>query len=186
METLVEPVKTTKRTQIPANRLLLRREYIRGLGSIAVLCAKHGISTNTASEWATNEKWSALRAKWLERQEQEDLVTQPAPEQPPLLNGDFQKTRIPRVREQIQQLDSLFETESDPQKLDRLASALARLYEIERLASGRPLPGSMRPSPAPTRRQSQAYTAPMIEDDVAPQPAPAAAKPQTYTGPETG
>ena len=102
---------------------------------------------------------------------------------------DYQPRVVTRVRKQITHLNNLFDSETDPQKLDRLASALARLYEIERLASGRPLPGSMRPSPAPTRRQSQSYAAPMIEDDVATTPAPEApapAKPQTYTGPETG
>ena len=36
-------------------------------------------------------------------------------------------------------------SERDPQKLDRLASAQARLSEQERVLSGRPLPGSLKP-----------------------------------------
>ena len=42
-------------------------------------------------------------------------------------------------------LDTLFENEDNPQKLDRLASAQHRLSEQERILSGRPLPGSQRP-----------------------------------------
>jgi hypothetical protein len=42
-------------------------------------------------------------------------------------------------------LDKMIADEEDPQKLDRLASAQARLSEQERILDGRPLPGSRRP-----------------------------------------
>lgn len=55
--------------------------------------------------------------------------------------------KLNRVREQLRRLDDLLDTETDPQKLDRLASAIARLSEIERQFSNRPMPGSLRPVP---------------------------------------
>jgi hypothetical protein len=51
------------------------------------------------------------------------------------------------VRKHLDRLDELMMTETDPQKLDRLASAQARLAEQERILDGRPLPGSLRPKP---------------------------------------
>jgi hypothetical protein len=55
--------------------------------------------------------------------------------------------RLLRVREQLDRLDKLILAEKDPQRIDRLASAQARLAEQERILDGRPLPGSHRPRP---------------------------------------
>jgi hypothetical protein len=60
---------------------------------------------------------------------------------------DFVAQRLVRVRKQLDRLDRLIMTVEDPQKLDRLASAQARLAEQERILDGRPLPGSLRPKP---------------------------------------
>jgi hypothetical protein len=45
-----------------------------------------------------------------------------------------------RARKQIVKLYDSAEEESDPQTLDRLASAIYRMSEVERVLSGRPLP----------------------------------------------
>ncbi len=58
--------------------------------------------------------------------------------------------------------------ETDPQKLDRLASAQTRLAEQERIMSGRPLPGSRRPG---KEARQQGYV-PLRPADVAPEPVP--------------
>ena len=60
--------------------------------------------------------------------------------------NDFNATRLLRVREQLTKLDAMIEAEKDAQKLDRLASASAKLSEQERILDGRPLPGSRRPT----------------------------------------
>jgi hypothetical protein len=46
----------------------------------------------------------------------------------------------------LTKLDAMIEAEKDAQKLDRLASASAKLSEQERILDGRPLPGSRRPT----------------------------------------
>jgi hypothetical protein len=64
----------------------------------------------------------------------------------PLQAADsYVSARLSRVRLQLDRVDEMMMTEKDPQKLDRLASAQARLAEQERIMSGRPLPGSRRP-----------------------------------------
>jgi len=69
------------------------------------------------------------------------------------LQNDFPKSRLARVRSQLIRLDLMMEKETDPQRLDRIASAQVRLAEHERQLAGRPMPGSLRPS-RPGRRQS--------------------------------
>ena len=59
--------------------------------------------------------------------------------------NDFNRLRLGRVRDQLEKLDRMIADEEDPQRLDRLASAQARLSEQERILDGRPLPGSRRP-----------------------------------------
>ena len=58
---------------------------------------------------------------------------------------DYVAKRLARVRVQLDRIDGMMMTEMDPQKLDRLASAQARLSEQERILDGRPMPGSFKP-----------------------------------------
>jgi hypothetical protein len=75
-----------------------------------------------------------------------------SPQMYPLQAADsYVSERLSCVRLQLDRVDGMMMTEKDPQKLDRLASAQARLAEQERILNGRPLPGSMRPRPE--RRQ---------------------------------
>lgn len=62
--------------------------------------------------------------------------------------------RVKRVRKQLEKLETWMIEEVDAQKLDRVASAYARLSEVERQLSGRPMPGSLKPSSA-TRKRSE-------------------------------
>jgi len=59
---------------------------------------------------------------------------------------DYAGRRLARVRMQLDRVDDMMMKESDPQRMDRLASAQARLSEQERVLAGRPLPGSHRPA----------------------------------------
>lgn len=74
------------------------------------------------------------------------------PDDPATNNLDpFTLKRLATVRAQMAKLDALIESETDPQKLDRLASAAAKFGELERQYAGRPLPGSYRPATAAKR-----------------------------------
>lgn len=70
----------------------------------------------------------------------------------------FLQARLARVRMQLNRLDTLIEIETDPAKIDKLASATARLAEQERQLAGRPLPGSLRPSAPPKRTMFDGLT----------------------------
>ena len=68
--------------------------------------------------------------------------SQTNPLEPPL--DPYVATKLSRVRCQLARLHDMLDDETDPQKLDRLASAIARLSELERQLANRPLPGSIR------------------------------------------
>lgn len=72
----------------------------------------------------------------------------------------YRTERLARVRKQLSRLDSMMERESDPQKLDRLASAQYRLSEQERILAGRPNPGSLRPKPQSSQHTDNTTFAP--------------------------
>lgn len=57
------------------------------------------------------------------------------------------------MRARMKKLSALMNEEADPSKLDRLASAYAKLADSERILDGRPLPGSHRPASGSARRQ---------------------------------
>ena len=63
--------------------------------------------------------------------------------------------RIGRVRMQLDRFDAMLLVELDPQKIDRLASATAKLAEQERILRGCPLPGSHRPKATGTAKRGQ-------------------------------
>ena len=90
-----------------------------------------------------------IEAKRLQKiQEEEalhDALTKPAP------NDEYLAQRLACVRAQLSRIDRMLLEETNPQSLDRLAAACARLSEVERQLAGRPAPGAYRPS-APRRR----------------------------------
>lgn len=68
----------------------------------------------------------------------------------------YVKSRLIRVREQLEKIDSMMAEETDPQRLDRLASAQARLSVQEFALANRPMPGSRRPGrETPTKRAGE-------------------------------
>lgn len=75
----------------------------------------------------------------------------------------YREVRLSRVRIQLDKLDEMLMSENDPAKLDRLASAQARLSEQERILAGRALPGSLKPV-APRK---SSHTAPVEPDEPA-------------------
>jgi hypothetical protein len=93
----------------------------------------------------------ARRQRKIER-EATPMVPQSSP-QPGDNNDDFITKRLARVRMQLERLDAMMEKETDAQKLDRLASAQARLAEQERVMAERPLPGTRRPTNTKQRVQ---------------------------------
>lgn len=62
--------------------------------------------------------------------------------------------RLARVRAQLERIDEMMEQELDPQRLDRLASAQARLSVQEFALANRPMPGSRRPGRESTKAPS--------------------------------
>lgn len=75
----------------------------------------------------------------------------PPPPAAPEPSCDFGSLLLANTRAHCHNLNQVLATElcrrrPDATKLDRLASALERLAELERRLAGRPMPGSLRPS----------------------------------------
>ena len=85
------------------------------------------------------ERWAKAKAR--EAEEQEAARVSRIVATPDGFTGQI----ITRTREHIVRLSDMIAAERDAMKLDRLASALSRLSELERVLSGRPLPGSFKP-----------------------------------------
>lgn len=113
-----------------------------------------------------------------ERKEAARLAVETATLDPSI---DYTKRRLARVRLQLDRLDQMMMEERDPQKLDRVASAIARLNEQERQLSNRSMPPVVRASGKTSKRQAD----PVSEPEPAPQ-VTSEAKPKGYDGPETG
>jgi hypothetical protein len=92
------------------------------------------------------------------------------------LGEDYALLRLARVREQLNRIDRMIATETDPQKLDRLAAATMRLSDQEFALAGRPKPGNRKPAPELRREQVRPSPVPMVpRSPASPLPAPPSA-----------
>ena len=86
---------------------------------------------------------------------------------------DFTVRKLVRIRDQINRVEGLLDEATEPQAVDRFANALTRLYDLERILAGRPLPGSRRPAPDGKQRGQPSAARPWVPV-VAPEPGPSA------------
>ena len=73
--------------------------------------------------------------------------------------------RVARTREHIERLDRMLARCNEPKDLKAIADALAKMEEVERVLSNRPLPGSRRPKAEKADKPAN----PTISDDFAPE-----------------
>ena len=110
-----------------------------------------------------NAREMALKSQQTRKEQLQELRTALQ-----VLSGDsgkeYRARRVARVRRQLDRIDEMMMLEQDPQKLDRLASAQARLSEQERVLSGTPLPGSLRPAAERAPRSSGPESSPAPAD----------------------
>jgi hypothetical protein len=70
---------------------------------------------------------------------------------------NFVSRKLARVRGQMDVIEKLLDKATEPQAVDRFCNALTRLYDVERILAGRPLPGSRRPKDERTRGASAGW-----------------------------
>lgn len=88
------------------------------------------------------------------------------------LDTAYRRQKLAIVREQIGKADMLFGKEDDPQRLDRLASALSKLYEVEQKLAGRPNPGTAKPVEPPKKQRERGEPCGPVFPDGTPIPDP--------------
>lgn len=127
-------------------------------GNQNVTGRKPGTWNSASAKIASDRASQARKIKFAERAARveaakagdSDTTRIPAESTRLLPEDPFTRERLFAVRAQLKRLDVMMQTETDPQKLDRIASAQAKLAEQERQLAGRPLPGSLRPSNRPS------------------------------------
>ena len=125
--------------------LKARRDYVAGKGCLPEIARRFGIPVQTVQTRAKREKWSVARSAFIARQlEAPDVELPPAPPPPPE-NPDALGLKVHRLELQLARLDNMLDSETDATKLDRLASASARLFDQWRILKNIPKPGSRRP-----------------------------------------
>lgn len=67
---------------------------------------------------------------------------------------EFRRERLAIVRAQLKRFDRLLAANDDPNKLDRLVSAIAKLNEVERQLSGRPMPPTIKAGGKPSKTRT--------------------------------
>jgi len=63
MTEIAEPQRITPTNRL-ADKIKLRKLYVRGHGSLESLCALHNVPYGTAVEWFQEEKWAKLKADY--------------------------------------------------------------------------------------------------------------------------
>lgn len=119
------------------------------------------INVANAREMARKAHESRMRNKIM-RQEAERNLPQISQVTAQPAQDEYVAARILRVRRQLGMLDSLLESAKEARDIDRIASAISRLSELERVLSGRPLPGSRKP--LAERRNVRSVVAPLSFD----------------------
>ena len=146
--------KPAYRCHPPATWNNARRLYITGEANIPQISELTKIPEATLYTRMTDEKWGDKRRAYLAQLEalpitpptQQQATSQPEPD-------DHRARRLLRVREQLDRVDSMLATETDPRRMRDLAAVASDLEEQERRLSNRSLPPTLK---APARQRSRA------------------------------
>ncbi len=134
--------------------LKCRRDYIEGKGFLPAVARVYGIPVATVQTRAKRERWSIARADFMERKHKLPDLELPAAPQTPLPETDNRAQKCNRLELQLERIDGMIDSATDPDALNKLASAKTRLLEQWRILSGIPLPGSRRPGKDRPRREN--------------------------------
>ena len=96
-------------------------------------------------------------ARWSRWRAEREKTANPPKLEPIISDGNptFAQRKLARIRDQIDRVERLLDDADEPQAVDRFANALTRLYDLERILDGRPLPGSRKPAPERATRDAQ-------------------------------
>jgi hypothetical protein len=137
------------RTRHPlALRLLCRREWVEGQGTLSEIAEKHQLAHSTVIAWYRRDNWTAARNRWLAKQ----LSDSEPPAKPPSYTPNPKSAgahaeMLMQLATQLKAVDILLENALSGGKaneLQKLSAARQRLFEQWRILSGIPLPGSRR------------------------------------------
>jgi hypothetical protein len=128
--TVQAPAKPRTRHPI-ALRLLCRKEWGEGQGTLAQIAKRHCVPEQTLIAWYRRENWTASRNRWLAKQ----LSDNEAPAKPPSyapnpkITTNAHAEMLAQLGLQLAAIDNQIENAKSPLELQRLASARRNLFE---------------------------------------------------------
>ena len=105
------------------------------------------------------------------------LASMPAPKEEAVVLDMFIPERIRTTRELIWRIEKMLKKAVDAKEIEQLVRSVGGLSEQERILSGRPLPGQLKPSAPKGKRGFTSSPSPVIEMTEVPDP-PANEAPQ--------
>lgn len=85
---------------------------------------------------------------------------------PQVAIDDYAEKTLIRVRISLDESFEMMKGEEDANKRDRLASSIAKLAELDRQLSNRPLPGTLRPNAKPAKQRATSYPEPVPQAEI--------------------
>jgi len=147
-----------------AEKLKLRKAYVRGEGSLEALCAKQHISYQTAHVWSTAEKWPKLKMAY-DKQELLKLIGAVENEQPRNNGGTITERQLEMVNYSILACD-------DANEIAKLTRAKLDLQEALWIERNGFKPGTQRPSRRGNNRAAIPTPEPQPDTSSTPEPPP--------------
>jgi hypothetical protein len=127
-----------------ALRLLCRKEWVEGHGTLAQIAKRHGVPEQTLIAWYRRDNWTASRNRWLAKQ----LNDNEAPPSPPSYAPNPENTTNAHAEIlalKIAAIDNRIDNANSPLELQRLCAARRNLFDQWCVLAGIPKPGSRRP-----------------------------------------
>jgi len=128
----------------PVLRFKCRAEFINGEATLPQLHDKYRVPLATLKDWCFTGKWSASRERILSRQSGDEPPANPLPTQ----IQDLSALLPAHAREYASHLARLrlqLAGETEPNKIERLCAAIAKLEDVFQVYANIAKPGSRRP-----------------------------------------
>lgn len=160
LKAMIEAAEPPHREATLADRRLIRRQYVDGLGSVKELAALHKLSFHTVLGWSRDDKWTALRSRRealeVAKLEQGLAPEQPLPEQPRNVASILQA--------HIDRIDDQLETAMDARDIANLVKARGDMAEQLHVALHGVKPGTAKTTGKQARR-APVQLAPTVADE---------------------
>jgi hypothetical protein len=142
---MATPLMTRTRHPL-ALRLLCRKEWVEGQGTLSEIAEKLQLAHSTVIAWYRRDNWTAARNRRLAKQlsDSEPPVKPQSCPTNPKNTTNAHAEKLQRLELQLSALDNALDNAKSADEWQKLTTSRFRLFEQWRILSGIPLHGSRR------------------------------------------